>query len=221
VLLILITFYKFTESFNPHFVNGQNKKNNRLNFLRWVFHLNSGRIGLIHGFIHLTMIFLSYWIILKINSEMASYFDYKISINPISDKIDIFPFIGIGFLIFIFGWFVGSMIMGFYLFVTLNLHRWITGFPILHSNEAFSALKIQNRKGFLRFRITPDRLDAFFIGIKDIPTDWKKGPSDLETPSWIENKKEPMLNPIVYDIWSIETRNYEDKTIQKNPNENA
>jgi hypothetical protein len=73
--------------------------------------------------------------------------------------------------------------------------------PFIHSNEAFSSLKIQDYKGFLRFKITKERLEAYFIGIDQIPTKWKK--SEQGQPKWEATDK--AIQPKLVDYWTVET----------------
>ena len=62
---------------------------------------------------------------------------------------------------------IGSIILGIYLLISLNVFG-------MHRNEAFSSLRIQDWKGFLRFQITPDgTLHAYYLGFKKIPRSWK------------------------------------------------
>jgi hypothetical protein len=66
------------------------------------------------------------------------------------------------------GWAVGSLIMGIYLFVSLN---WFNQ----HSNEAFSSLAIPDYKNFLRLKIDADgALTIFPIGIRRVPRRWRE-----------------------------------------------
>jgi hypothetical protein len=72
-----------------------------------------------------------------------------------------------GALIFVGGWIVGSVILGLYLLVSLN------GFG-RHHNEAFSSLKIEDWKHFLRLRIdAAGDLTIFPIGIERVPRTWR------------------------------------------------
>jgi hypothetical protein len=82
-----------------------------------------------------------------------------------------------GVIIFVGGWLVGPIILGLYLFISLAVGR--------HANEAFSAIKIENWKNFLRLRIDSDRnLTIFPVGIRKVPrmrnwrrrADGQKGP---------------------------------------------
>lgn len=66
--------------------------------------------------------------------------------------------------------------MGLYLLISLNVFR-------RHSNEAFSALRIQDYKNFLRLRLDIDgTLTVFPIKIEKVPRDWvpneNAGPGD-------------------------------------------
>jgi hypothetical protein len=61
-------------------------------------------------------------------------------------------------VLFVGGWVVGSIIMGVYLLVSLN------GFG-KHWNESFSSLRIADYKNFLRFKIEPDRLTIYPVGL--------------------------------------------------------
>ena len=61
--------------------------------------------------------------------------------------------------VYIGGHLLGSFIMGVYLLISLNVFR-------RHHNEAFSALRIENYKNFLRLRIKSDgSLEVFPIGV--------------------------------------------------------
>jgi hypothetical protein len=72
-----------------------------------------------------------------------------------------------GLLIFIGGWVAGSVILGLYLLVSLNVFG-------RHHNEAFSSLKIEDWKHFLRLRIdAAGDLAIFPIGIERVPRKWR------------------------------------------------
>ncbi len=73
----------------------------------------------------------------------------------------------------------------------------------MHSNEAFSSLRVQDYKGFLRFKITKDRLEAFFIGIDKIPEEWEKEESANAAPIW--RAKDKKITPKLVDYWTVET----------------
>lgn len=78
-----------------------------------------------------------------------------------------------GIVIWLLGWLVGSLIFGIYLLLSLNVFR-------RHTNEAFSALRIEDYKNFLRIRIDPNGgLTILPIGIEKVAKKWK--PSSAAT----------------------------------------
>jgi hypothetical protein len=78
-------------------------------------------------------------------------------------------------IIFVLGWIVGSIVMGLYLLISLNIFG-------RHSNEAFSALACPDWKNFLRLKIETDgSLKIFPVGIRKVSRKWSI--SDKEVPS--------------------------------------
>jgi len=72
-----------------------------------------------------------------------------------------------GSLIVLGGWIVGSLLLGIYLLISLNVFG-------RHMNEAFSSLRIEDWKHFLRLHIDDrGRLTIFPIGIRRVPRVWK------------------------------------------------
>lgn len=75
-----------------------------------------------------------------------------------------------GALVFAAGWIVGSLVMGAYLFVSLN---WFGR----HQNEAFSSLAIADWKHLLRLHIDEHgTLRIYPIGIDRVPRRWRPAP---------------------------------------------
>jgi hypothetical protein len=81
------------------------------------------------------------------------------------------PFDSIGFsaaggiLMVAGGWIVGSILMGLYLLVSLNVFG-------RHYNEAFSSLQIEDWKSFLKLHISPNGvLSIYALGIARVPRD--------------------------------------------------
>lgn len=65
------------------------------------------------------------------------------------------------------GWLAGSLIMGVYLLISLNVFQ-------RHFDEAFAALRLEDWKEFLRLRIDASgNLTIFPIGIRRVPRRWK------------------------------------------------
>ena len=83
-----------------------------------------------------------------------------------------------GLLVFGAGWVVGSAVMGLYLLVSLNVFG-------RHSEEAFSALAIQDYKNFLRIHVAADgTLTLYPVRIDRVPRRWRaRAASDVGNPS--------------------------------------
>ncbi len=85
------------------------------------------------------------------------------------------------------GWLAGSLIMGIYLLVSLNLFK-------RHSDEAFAALRLQDWKQFLRLRIdAAGNLTIFPIGIRRVPRRWKPRPEGAAGPALVPD--DPRATP--------------------------
>jgi len=88
-----------------------------------------------------------------------------------------------GAMIMAGGWIAGSILMGVYLWISLNLFR-------EHVTEAFSSLRIQDYKGFLRMHLAANgELDLYFLGIEHVPRDWQKKPAGASGPEWVSNDR--------------------------------
>jgi hypothetical protein len=75
---------------------------------------------------------------------------------------------------------VGSFILGVYLFVSINVMG-------RHSNEAFSSLRIQDYKQWLRLRIDASgALTIYAIAIDRVPRRWRAQQRNGE-PTWVAN----------------------------------
>lgn len=80
-------------------------------------------------------------------------------------------------LIFVGGWVVGSFVMGLYLFISLNVFG-------RHSEEAFSSLKIEDYKHFLRMHLADDgSLTIHPIKLERVPRRWRDRGAGDATPS--------------------------------------
>jgi hypothetical protein len=114
--------------------------------------------GTIHAAAHLAATFVIAW--------QVSYF---LSGGRGLDFASVTQLLTASALIFAGGWVIGSMIMGLYLFVSLNVFG-------RHHNDAFSAIKIADYKNFLRLTIEENGdLVIYPIGIKKVIKRWKKG----------------------------------------------
>jgi hypothetical protein len=151
--------------------------------------------GICHGFTHLAAAFAlgwgGYWIALQLvpggdNPEPSTLFN-------------LVWFFSVLAVTAVGGYLIGSIIMGLYLYISLHIFG-------RHDNEAFSAMKIQDYKNFLRLHI--DRAGALHIypiKIEKVPRNWRANdgadPNDPDfyvpaddaagkasTPSLIENQ---------------------------------
>lgn len=74
-------------------------------------------------------------------------------------------------------WVLGSVVVGLYLLISLNIFG-------RHSEEAFSSLRIEDFKHFLRIHIAQDgTLSIYPIGIDRVPRRWSARPEGAATPS--------------------------------------
>jgi hypothetical protein len=85
-----------------------------------------------------------------------------------------------GALIFAGGWLLGSMITGLYLLVSLNVFG-------RHSQEAFSSLRIEDYKHFLRIRVRQDGgVTIFPIRVDRVPRKWRERAAGEASPSVVQ-----------------------------------
>lgn len=124
--------------------------------------------GLLHGFFHLGAAFVLGWagfflMLWSLGIDTAGY-DAFHNDHPTRTNLVWFGWIllvgGVG------GYVIGSFIMGAYLFI--SLHFWGR-----HDNEAFSALKIEDYKNFLRLHIdAAGRLTIYPFKIEQVGREW-------------------------------------------------
>lgn len=132
--------------------------------------------GPIHGVVHLLGVFLVSW-------WAARVIDPINGINYASIRQLLFSAV----LLFIGGFVSGPVIMGLYLFISLNLFG-------RHHNEAFSALKIQDYKNFLRFKIDADgTLVIYPVGIRKVIKSWPGTHDGRIVPKNVLEENRPFL----------------------------
>ena len=147
-------------------------------------------IGLAHALLHVLAVFsLEFWLQQAVgrmpgignptNADALAAIGHAVTV-------------GVGMLVG--GAVVGGLIFGCYLAFMSRL-----GFL---TNNGYSALGIEDFKGFLRFKITPQgRLQAYFIGIDRVPRNWATSPRG-EAPVWKPN--DPLATaPKVRDSFSL------------------
>jgi hypothetical protein len=94
------------------------------------------------------------------------------------------------------GYIVGPLIMGIYLFISLNIFK-------RHHNESFSSIKVEDYKNFVRFKIEPNGdLLIYPVGVKKVIKKWRDGSKGERPVMPVEVKEEnkPFLieGPIRY-----------------------
>jgi hypothetical protein len=76
-----------------------------------------------------------------------------------------------GLITFVVGGYVGALIMGVYLLISVQLFG-------RHSEQAFSSLRVEDYKSFLRLKIDAQGdLTLHAMGIERVPRKWKQAPS--------------------------------------------
>jgi hypothetical protein len=121
-------------------------------------HIRSWRIlgGAFHAVAHLAAAFVVGWLALLLTLHV-----FELGYGTIPQLLLS------GFITFIVGGPVGSFILGVYLFVSIRLFG-------RHGNEAFSSLRIQDFKQWLRLRIdAAGGLTIHAIGIDRVPRRWR------------------------------------------------
>jgi hypothetical protein len=88
------------------------------------------------------------------------------------------------------GWVAGSVLMGVYLLISVNVFG-------RHSEEAFSALRIEDYKHFLRLHVGPDgRLTIWPIRLERVPRRWRDRGAGDATPSRVV-PDEPLVAELI------------------------
>ena len=92
-----------------------------------------------------------------------------------------------GLLVFIGGFLIAPIIMGLYLLISLNIFG-------RHHNEAFSALKIEGYKNFLRFKIRKNGdLEIYPVGVKKVIKNWQPNATGRLVPNEASPENEAFL----------------------------
>jgi hypothetical protein len=118
------------------------------NLFKWVG-------GVSHGLAHLVAAFLVAALCRHLFHDVAAE-------GPIIERavLSLGSFVG--------GYWVGGLLMGVYLLIAVNLFK-------RHGNEAFSSLKIEGYKNFLRMRLDDQGLTVWALGLRRVPSarDWE------------------------------------------------
>lgn len=98
-------------------------------------------------------------------------------VHPLAPGWDVGRFALMALLVGSGAWVLGSIIVGLYLLISLNVFG-------RHSEEAFSSLRIEDHKHFLRLHIARDgSLSIYPIAIDRVPRTWTDRPATAQTPS--------------------------------------
>jgi len=120
-------------------------------------------LGIIHGLIQALWMGVSFWLFSFINHLILapSYGSFLENTTRVSvlTLMEVFLFAGP----------VINLIMGLYLIITNRFFN-------IHDNEAFSSIKIENYKNFLRMHFTKDQLVIYPIGVREI-SKWQWNPA--------------------------------------------
>jgi hypothetical protein len=124
--------------------------------------------GFLHGSAHLFAVFLIGW-----GATYLTVNGFHLDFGSTGQLLVVAPIIVAG------GWIAGSIIMGLYLLVSLNVFK-------RHSNEAFSSLKVEDWKNFLRMKIDrAGRLTIYPIGMRRVARKWAARPPGGTGSEWI------------------------------------
>lgn len=86
------------------------------------------------------------------------------------------------------GYVLGAVLFGLYLLASIQLFG-------CHPNEAFSSLRIQDWKNFVRLHVAPNgTLTVYAIGLERVPRRWRR--SRAEGPAW-EPDGEPVTSSLI------------------------
>ncbi len=118
--------------------------------------------GLLHGAAHMSAIFFLGWA-----SFLVSVWIGKTCNIENLTHLNVLWFFCVLIIPAVFGYFLGGLIMGIYLFISLHIFG-------RHDNEAFSALAIEDYKNFLRLHIDKNgALNIYPFKIERVSKDWK------------------------------------------------
>lgn len=141
--------------------------------LFWAFTDTHSRVyrilgGSVHAFAHFTAMFYLGWGVVDIVT------------SQLPEPWPILRQLAMGVGIFGGGWVLGSIIMGLYLLVSINVFG-------RHSEEAFSSLRIKDYKHFLRLHFGPDgTLTIHPIKVERVPRKWRDRHEGDTTPAAVQ-----------------------------------
>lgn len=154
-------------------------------FKRWRITVG---VGVLHGLLHLLAVFLVAFSMQHLVRCMLGDASGEAWPSVVRGLL-------VGGLIFIVGGIVGALLFGSY-HALMSYRGFLT-------NNGYSALGIQDFKGFLRMKIDADgRLTAYFIAIDRVPRRWVRNPGPTGMPVWLPDDDQP-LSPRVADSFTL------------------
>lgn len=153
---------------------------------RWIW---TTLMGMLHGIAHAIAVFsLQFW--LQIGATSILHLD-RDGLEQMQPLLLHSLMVGTGMLVG--GSIIGALLFGCYLTLMSTAG--------LLTNNGFSALGIQDFKGFLRFRISADgNLAAYFIALDSVPRHWKGEQDQTAGPIWSPDKP---LEPRLHDTFIL------------------
>jgi len=133
--------------------------------------------GLLHSLLHLFVLVPLLW---------ALAHSSTISLPPLPPNWS--SMLKFGVAVYVFGALAGGLVFGIY----LSFSNLLAGF---HRTEAFSAVRDENNKSFLRMHLDRDGLVIYPLGLRTISTAWKEDPEGGENRSWIKPANARKLVP--------------------------
>ena len=149
-------------------------------------------MGLLHGLVHGLAALVGYWFF---SHALCNGFEqHTLSLAncaaPAALGATVLKGVLTGALMVVWGTAFGGLIFGLYL--------WLMAKRGCIPNNSYGSLAVQDYKGFMRLKITPDgSLQARFLGIEKVPRRWQRHPDPQHRPLWTPHPSQP---PVVWAI---------------------
>ena len=140
--------------------------------VRWVA---TAGVGVLHAGLHLVAVFLITFLAQHAFRPLSGYGHGMLSS------------VLAGTLVFVLGGVTGALLFGLY-------HALMSQWGLL-TNNGYSALGIQDFKGFLRLKIdgVTGALSVHFIAIDRVPRRWRSNPDPTGMPAWSPRSDDPLV----------------------------
>jgi hypothetical protein len=150
--------------------------------------------GILHAPLHWLLSLILFWAFVSVNSLFIPWF---MSLLPISLRDQLatwFPRLLFSVEMIFIGGLAGGFLFGLYLLLANRVFHY-------HDETAFSSLRIQDYKNFLRLKISPQELSVYPIGVDKVPRRWRMKPANGQTSRFepVDRQITPLLieDPIV------------------------